>query len=52
MLSILKFILHVGKKLYDSNFDFTYSAKQKKQTICSHTLIVTSAQSPHLHGNI
>ena len=57
MLSILKFILHVGQKLSDSNLDFIYFAKQEKQNICSHTLIVTgllrtSAQSPHLHNDI
>ena len=57
MLSILKFILHVGQKLSDFNLDFIYFAKQEKQNICSHVLIVTGllrtfAQSLHLHNDI
>ena len=57
MLSILKFILHAGQKLSDSNLGFLYFAKQEKQNICSHTVIVTgllrtSAQSPHLYNDI
>ena len=56
MLSILKFILHVGRKFSDSNLDFIYFAKQEKQNICSHTLLTgllrTSAQSPHIHNDI
>ena len=57
MMSILKFIYHVGQKIYDSNLDFIYFAKQEKQIIYSHSLIVTgllrtSAQSPHLHNDI
>ena len=41
MLSILKFILHVGQKLSDSNLDFINFAKQEKQNICLHIFIVT-----------
>ena len=57
MLPILKFILHVGQKLSDSNSDFINFAKKEKQNICSHTLMVTgllitSAQSPHLHNDV
>ena len=57
MLSILKFILHVGQILSDSNLDFINFAKQEKQNICLHIFIVTdllrtSVQSPHLHNNI
>ena len=56
MLSILKFIMHVGRKFSDSNLDFIYLANHKKQNICSHTLLTgllrISAQSPHIHNDI
>ena len=57
MLAILKFILHVGQKLSNSNLYFIYFAKQETQNICSYTIIVTglpitSAQSPHLRNDI
>ena len=63
MLSILKFILHVGQIFSDSNLDIIKQERQVrfcktgKKNICSHTLIVTgllrtSAQTPHLHNVI